>query len=132
MATCKPHINRRKEPRFRVSWSARLTCYSADSEESVEARVSEISIHGARLQLKSLKIGTHHIAVGSESVRFTLKVSLPEAAFSAPASIVWYSSGREKDTFDVGVMFLQSSDQRKAAIEKLLSHVALESADLQW
>ena len=114
-----PNTNRRKEPRFRVGWTATLTCYSADHEENVEARVTEISMNGARLQLKSLQVGPHHIVIGSESIRFTLKLSRPETAFSAPVSIVWYSSGREKDSFDIGVMFLQSSDKRRAAVEKL-------------
>lgn len=131
MPVWKPNIDRRKEPRFRVGWSATLTCYLADHEESVEARVTEVSMNGARLQLNSLDIGPHHIVVGGESIRFTLKVSLPEAAFSAPVSIVWYSSGREKNSFDVGVMFAQSSKERRAAIEKLMADVTLESGHFQ-
>lgn len=131
MAVWKSNINRRKEPRFRVGWSATLTCYSADREESVEVKVAEVSVNGARLQLRSLKIGPDHIVVGSESIRFTLKVNLPETAFSAPVSIIWYSSGREKDSFDVGVMFLQKSDERRAAIGELMSNAALESDRLQ-
>ncbi|MDR3556198.1 MAG: PilZ domain-containing protein [Syntrophobacteraceae bacterium] len=131
MSAWEPNVNRRKEPRFRVAWTATLTCHSAGPEEIVETRVTEISMNGARLQLKSLKIGPHHIVVGGESIRFTLKASLPQATFCAPVSIVWYSSGREKDCFEVGVMFLQSSRERRAAIEKLLADVALESLHLQ-
>ena len=126
MAVRHQNVNRRKEPRFRVAWPAKLTCHLADLVESVETRVSEVSMNGARLQLKSLEVGAHHIVVESESIRFTLKVDLPTAAFCAPVNIVWYSSGREKDSFDVGVMFLQSSDSQKAAIEKLLADDALE------
>jgi hypothetical protein len=131
MSPWKPNVNRRKEPRFRVGWTATLTCHSAGHEEIVETRVTEISMNGARLQLKSLKIGPHHIVTGSESIRFTLKASLPQLTFCAPVSIVWYSSGREKDSFDVGVMFLQSSRERRAVMEQLLAEVAVESAYLQ-
>ncbi|MDR3570290.1 MAG: PilZ domain-containing protein [Syntrophobacteraceae bacterium] len=122
-----PKINRRKEPRFRVVWPATLTCHAGDREQSVEAKVCEISINGARLQLRSLTIGPHHIVIESESLRLTLKVSLAAAAFCAPVEIAWYGAGREKNSFEVGVMFLQSGDESRAAIKKLLPEVALES-----
>ncbi|MGC8492887.1 MAG: PilZ domain-containing protein [Syntrophobacteraceae bacterium] len=120
-------LERRREPRYRVGWSATLTCYSSDEEESVEAKVVEVSRNGARLQVHSLQAGPHHIVVQSESIRFTLKVDLPEAAFSAPVSIVWYSSGREKDTFEVGVMFLNTSEEHREDMGKLLTDVGIES-----
>ncbi len=126
MAARPQNVNRRKEPSFRVAWPATLTCHLADMVKSIETRVSEVSMNGARLQLKSLEVGPHHIVVESDSIRFTLKVNLPTAAFCAPVNIVWYSSGREKDSFDVGVMFLQSSDTRRAAIEKLLAEEGSE------
>lgn len=125
------NVNRRKAPRFKVDWTATLTCYADGHEENVEVRVSDVSISGARLQLKSLQIGPLHLVVSNESTRFTLKVSLPEGAFWSPVSIVWYSSGREKELFDVGVMFLSGSEERKAAIEELMANVALEPDQFQ-
>ncbi len=131
MSVWKPNINRRKEPRFRVGWTATLTCYSADTEESIEAKVTEISINGARLQLKTLKIGRHHLVVGGDAIRLTLRVTLQQIAFCAPVAVVWYSAGREKESFDLGVKFLFTADEGRAAIEKLLADVALESANRQ-
>ena len=122
------NVNRRKEPRFRVAWPATLTCHLAGQVASVETRVTEVSSNGARLQMESLEVGSNHIVVASESIRFTLKVNRPTAAFCAPVSIAWYSSGREKDSFDVGVMFLQNPAERTAAIEKLLADDALDPA----
>ena len=66
----------------------------------------------------------YHIVIGSESSRFTLKVSLPEAALSTPVRIVWYSTDQERDTFNLGVMFLQTSEELQRAIERLLADVA--------
>lgn len=126
MVAWTPKVNRRTEVRYKVAWPATLNGHLADQVESVEARVTEISKNGARLQLGSLSIGAHHIVVESESIRFTLRVNPPEAAFCAPVSIVWYSSSRDKNSFDVGVMFLQNSDERRAAMEKLLTEVDLE------
>ena len=127
MDSWNPKVNRRKAVRFTVSWPAILTCHSEGPERSAEVKVSEISINGARLELQSLKIGPHHLALESESVRLTLKVGLNEVAFCAPVKVAWYSSGREKTSFDVGVMFLQSAEERRAVLEKVLPGAALES-----
>jgi hypothetical protein len=125
MAVLNPIVNRRKEPRFRVGWSATLTCNLADLEESVGAKVTEVSLNGARLLLRSLKIGPHHIVADGESLRLTLKVNLTQGAFVAPVRVIWYSTSREKGSFDVGVTFMQSSKEHRAAMESLISTVAL-------
>jgi hypothetical protein len=75
-----------------------------------------------------LKVGPYHIVIGSESSRFTLKVSLPDAALWTPVRIVWYSTDQDKDLFNVGVMFLQISEERRMTIERLLADIALETA----
>lgn len=128
MAGWKLGVNRRQRPRFKVGWAGTLTCLFPDHEENVEVRVTEVSTTGARLELKSLKVGPHHIVVGSESSRFTLKVGLPEAALWTPVRIVWYSTDQEKDLFNVGVMFLQTTEERRAVIEKLVADIALETS----
>ncbi|MGC9196629.1 MAG: PilZ domain-containing protein [Syntrophobacteraceae bacterium] len=120
-----PIVNRRKEPRFRVGWSATLTCRLADREESVEVKVTEVSLNGARLLLKSLKIGPHHIVAEGESLRLTLKVNLTQGAFVASVRVIWYSTSREKGSFDVGVIFMQSSKEHREVLENLISTVAL-------
>ena len=51
-------------------------------------------------------------------------MSLPEAAVWAPVRIVWYTTDQEKDLFNVGVMFVQTSEERRASIERLLADVA--------
>jgi len=115
---------RRQSERFKVAWVGTLTCLFQNHEENVEVKVTEVSPAGARLELKALNIGQYHIVIGSESSRFTLKVSLPEAALWTPVKIVWYSTDQEKDLFSVGVMFVQTSEERRASIEKLLAEVA--------
>jgi hypothetical protein len=57
-----------------------------------------------------------------------LKVSLPEDALSTPVRIVWYSTDQEKDIFNLGVFFLQTSEERQTTIEKILADVRLEHA----
>ncbi len=118
--------DRRSEERFKVAWTGTLTCFFPDREENVDVRVTEISSKGARLELETLEAGSHHIVIGSESSRFTLKVSLPEAALSTPVRIVWYSTDQERDIFNLGVFFLQTSEERQTTIEKILADVRLE------
>jgi hypothetical protein len=125
MADWNPGTDKRRAERFKVAWAGTLTCLFLNHEENVEVRVTEVSTTGARLELKTLKIGPYHIVIGSEASRFTLKVSLPEAALWAPVRIVWYSTDREKDLFNVGVMFLHASEEHRAAIDRLLADVRL-------
>ncbi len=117
---------RRGAERFKVGWAGTLTCFFPDHEENVDVRVTEVSATGARLELATLKVGPYHIVIGSESSRFTLKVSLPEAALSTPVRIVWYSTDQEKDIFNLGVFFLQTSEERQTTIERILADVRLE------
>ena len=128
MADLKLDRDRRQSERYRVGWSGTLTCIFPNYEEDVVVRVIEVSSIGARLELETLKVGPHNIVIGSESNRFTLKVSLPDAALWTPIRIVWYSTDQDKDSFRVGVMFLQTSEEHRAAIEKLLADVALEAS----
>ncbi|MGA3116981.1 MAG: PilZ domain-containing protein [Syntrophobacteraceae bacterium] len=124
MAGSKLDTDKRKAQRFRVAWTGTLTCLFPNLEEDVEVRVTEVSIAGARLELKTLKVGPHHIVIGSESSRFTLKVSLPEGAIWTPVRIVWYSTDQEKDSFNLGVMFLHASEELLTTIKRLLADVA--------
>ncbi|MGO9312808.1 MAG: PilZ domain-containing protein [Syntrophobacteraceae bacterium] len=117
---------RRGAERFKVGWAGTLTCFFPDHEENVDVRVTEVSTTGARLELETLEVGSYHIVIGSESSRFTLKVSLPEAALSTPVRIVWYSTDQEKDIFNLGVFFLQTSEERQTTIERILADVRLE------
>lgn len=127
MTVSRLGADRRRAARFRVEWSGVLTCLFADREENVEIRVTEISATGARLELKTLKFGPYHIVVVSESSRFILKAGLPEAVLCVPVRIVWYSTDEEKDLFNVGVMFLQTSEENRATIDRLIADVALET-----
>ncbi len=124
MADWKPGTDKRQAERFKVGWAGTLTCLFPNHEENVDIRVTEVSTTGARLELKTLKIGSYHIVIGSESSRFTLKVSLPEAALWAPVRIVWYSTDQEKDSFNLGVMFLHASEELRATLKRLLADVA--------
>ncbi len=117
-------LERRRAERFKVGWPGKLTCYFPDREENTEVKVIDASSRGARLELKSLKVGMCNIVIGSESTRFTLKVSLPEAALSIPLKIIWYSTDQERDAFNLGVMFLDTSEEVQRAIEQLLADVA--------
>ena len=117
---------RRGAERFKVGWTGTLTCFFPDHEENVNVRVTEVSATGARLELETLKVGSYHIIIGSDSSRFTLKVSLPEAALSTPVRIVWYSTDQERDIFNLGVFFLQTSEERQTTIERILADVRLE------
>ena len=128
MTDLKQGKDRRQADRFKVGWSGTLTCLFPNHEENVDVRVIEVSSIGARLELETLKAGPYNIVIGSEMSRFTLKVGLPEAALLTPVRILWYSTDRDKDAFKVGVMFLQTSDEHRAAINKLLDDVALEAA----
>jgi hypothetical protein len=119
--------DRRSEERFNVAWTGTLTCFFPGHEENVDVRVTEVSTKGARLELETLKVGSYHIVIGSESSRFTLKVSLAEAALSTPVRIVWYSTDQERDIFNLGVFFLQTSEERRTTIEKILADVRLEN-----
>ncbi len=119
MAGPKPSRERRHSERFKVGWAGTLTCLFQNYEENVDVLVTEVSAHGARLELKTLKVGPYHIVIGSESSRFTLKVSLPDAALWTPVRIVWYSTDQERDLYNVGVMFLQTSEELRAIIERL-------------
>jgi len=124
MVDWKLGADKRQAERFRVSWAGTLTCLFPNHEENVEVRVTEVSATGARLELKTLKAGPYHIVIGSESCRFTLKVSLPEAALWTPVRIVWYSTDQEKDSFNLGVMFLHASEEHRMTIKRLLGDVA--------
>jgi hypothetical protein len=124
MAGSKPATERRRAERFKVAWTGTLTCLFPHHEEDVDVTVTEVSIGGARLELKTLKIGPHHIVIGSESSRFTLKVSLPEAALWTPVRIVWYSTDQEKGSFNLGVMFLHASEEIQTIINRLTQDVA--------
>jgi len=127
MADFKQGKDRRQSERFKVGWSGTLTCIFPNHEEDVEVRVIEVSTIGARLELETLKVGPYNIVIGSESSRFTLKVSLPDAALWTPVRIVWYSTDQDKDSFRVGVMFVQTSEEHRATIEKLVADVAHEA-----
>ncbi len=118
--------DRRSEERFTVAWAGTLTCFFPDQQENIDVRVTEVSSKGARLELETLKVGSYHIVIGSESSRFTLKVSLPEAALSTPVRIIWYSTDQERDIFNLGVFFLQTSEERRTTIDKILADVRLE------
>jgi hypothetical protein len=120
--------DRRSAERFKVGWAGTLTCLFPNHEENVQVRVTEVSSTGARLELRSLQIGHYSIVIGSESCRFTLKVSLPEAALWTPIRIVWYSTDQDKDLFNVGVMFVQTSAERRESIERLLADFAHSAA----
>ena len=124
MADRKLGNNRRQTERFKVAWTGKLTCLFPNHEENVEVKVTEVSTTGARLELKTLTFGPYHIVAVSESSRFTLKVSLPEAAIWTPVRIVWYSTDQERDSFNLGVMFLHASEEHLAAIKRLLADVA--------
>jgi hypothetical protein len=123
MAGLKPGTDKRQSARYKVAWPGTLTCLFPGHEENVEVRVTEVSTTGARLELKTLKFGPYHIVVGSESSRFTLKVSLPEAALWSPVRIVWYSTDQEKVSFNLGVMFLHASEEHRVAFKKLVADV---------
>ena len=111
-------IERRRAERFKVLWTGKLTCYFPDHEENIEIKVVEVSTDGARLEVDTLKAGPYHLVIGSESSRFTLKVSLPDAALSIPIRIIWYSTHQERDTFNLGVLFLKTSTEVQKTIEK--------------
>ena len=128
MADLKLSKDRRRSERFKVGWSGTLTCLFPNHEEDLDVRVLEVSAVGARLELETLTAGPYNIVIGSESSRFTLKVSLPDAALWTPVRIVWYSTDRDKDLFRVGVMFLQTSEEHRAAIEKLVADVAITAS----
>lgn len=115
--------NRRQAERFKVEWTGVLTCVFPNHEENVDVKVTKVSANGARLELQSLKVGPYHIVVGSESIRFTLKVSLPDAALWTPVRIVWYNTDQDRDLFNVGVMFVQTSEDLRSTIERLLANV---------
>jgi hypothetical protein len=117
-------LERRRTERFKVVWPGRLTCYFPDHEEDVEVRVIEVSLDGARLEMETLKAGKYHIVIGSESSRFTLKVSHPEAALSIPVRIVWYSTDQERGVFVLGVLFLKTSSEIQKTIRSILKDVA--------
>ncbi len=117
-------LERRHVERFKAGWTGELTCYFPDREVNTEVKVLDISSLGARLELKTLEVGTYNIVIGSESTRFTLKVSLPEAVLSIPLKIVWYSTGRERDAFNLGVVFIETSKQVQRTIEELFTAVA--------
>ncbi len=116
-------LERRHAERFKVGWTGKLTCYFPDHEENVEVKVVEVSSNGARLELKTLKVGSYHIVIGSESSRFTLKVSLPETALSIPVRIIWYSTDQERGAFNLGVLFLETSEEVQRTIERTLTDV---------
>ena len=116
--------DRRSAERFKVGWAGTLTCLFPNHEENVQVRVTEVSSTGARLELRSLQIGHYSIVIGSESCRFTLKVSHPEAALSIPVRIVWYSTDQERGVFVLGVLFLKTSSEIQKTIRSILKDVA--------
>ncbi len=124
MADKKLGTDKRQTERFKVAWTGTLTCLFPNHEENVEVQVTEVSATGARLELETLTFGAYHIVMVSESSRFTLKVSLPEAAIWTPVRIVWYSTDQENDSFNLGVMFLHASEELRATIKRLLADVA--------
>lgn len=123
-------LDRRRAERFKVGWVGKLTCYFPDNEEDVDVRVAEISTSGARLELDTLEVGRYHIVIGSESARFTLKVAMPAAALSIPIKIIWYSTDPERDSFNLGVMFLKASEDVRRTIEGLLAGLSPVMAEV--
>lgn len=121
-------IERRRSERFRVAWTGKLTCYFPGRMEDIDIRVVEVSAGGARLELETLEVGQNHLVIGSDSCRFTLKVSLPEYALSVPIRIIWYSTAQERHAFNLGVLFLETSSEVQATIEKILRDVAAPAA----
>jgi hypothetical protein len=117
-------LERRRAERFKVGWTGKLTCYFPDHEENIDIRVVEVSSEGARLEVETLRVGQYHLVIGSESSRFTLKVSLPEYALSVPIRIIWYSTDQERDTFNLGVLFLKTSVEVQTTIDAILKDVA--------
>jgi hypothetical protein len=120
--------NRRHNERFRVKWAGTLTCLFPSQEENVNVKVTEVSVAGARLELQTLKVGPYNIVVGSELTRFTLKVSLQAAVLWTPVRIVWYSTDQERDLFNVGVMFMPTSDELNVTIERLLADEGIRTS----
>jgi hypothetical protein len=121
-------IERRRSERFNVSWTGTLTCYFPGHMEDIEIKVVEISTGGARLEVKSLEVGQNHLVLGSETSRFTLKVSLPEYAVSVPIRIIWYSTAQEKHVFNLGVLFLETSTEVRGTIGRIVQDVAFAAA----
>jgi hypothetical protein len=121
-------LDRRRSERFKVAWAGRLTCYFPGLVEDIEVKVMEISAGGARLEVETLEIGINHLVVGSESTRFTLKLSLPEYALSVPIRMIWYSAAQDKHAFNLGVLFLDTSAEVKETFDKILKDVALATA----
>jgi c-di-GMP-binding flagellar brake protein YcgR len=117
-------IERRRAERYKVGWTGKLTCYFPDHEENIEVSVVEVSSGGARLEVETLQVGQYHLVIGSESSRFTLKVNLPEYAISVPVRIIWYSTAREKDAFNLGVIFLKTSAKVQETIDRIIKDVA--------
>ena len=129
MADRKLGNNKRQTERFKVAWTGTLTCLFPNHEENVEVKVTEVSTTGPA-RIKNADIRPLSYSGVSESSRFTLKVSLPEAAIWTPVRIVWYSTDQEKDLFNLGVMFLHASEEHRAAIKRLLEDVASGNSPL--
>lgn len=100
-----PFTERRRRKRKAVLWEADVHCSPVGQTEHLQAQVTEISLHGARILLGRMHLRSYHLMVSNNPDDLELAIHLPEGIVRSKIIIRWYNRQEGEQLFTVGIEF---------------------------
>ncbi len=116
--------DRRGSKRYVVSWDGLIEVIFHDFHGQLPITVVDFSESGVLLNSKQIFLNSRHLIAAGHSPILILKIFSPEGTFESPVEIRWYDWSVEKRLYEIGVKFINSSEENKAMIHKLLQRVS--------
>lgn len=118
-----PFVERRYNGRFNVDWSASLNCLFPNFRETLQVKVIEFSIGGARLLLERLQTGPFHLVINDDLGQLQLRLGVLEEGINLPIHIQWYNYKEDQGAFVAGVEFLNINEEDQILLTQVLKHL---------
>jgi len=116
--------DRRISKRYVVSWDALVEVAFHDFHGQLPVTVADFSESGVLLNSKQIFLNNRHLIAASRRPELTLKIFSPEGTLESPVEIRWYDWSVEKNLFEIGVQFINSPEDSKVIINKLIHRVS--------
>jgi len=116
--------DRRTSKRYVVSWDGLIEAVFHDFHGQLPITAVDFSESGALLNSKQILLNSRHLITADQSPVLTLKIFSPEGTFESKVEIRWYDWSIEKRVYEIGIKFINPSEENKTMIHKLLQRIS--------